>query len=303
MATAKLKTSVSIKNILFLTDFSEASEGALSVALSVARRYGAKVHAFHVLIPIPYMYTTPELTAATIEAEDECARSAMLQVDSQLAGVDHETAVLRGAGVWETVDQAIRERKIDLVVLGTRGRTGADRLLEGSMAEEIFRRSPVPALTVGPDAVYNVHKGGRFARVLFATDFTPASQAAAPYAVSIAEANQAQLIVLHVIRRPDDLTGEEANQCEVIVADAMHSLYEAVPSDAQLHAPLEALVGYGEAGERIVATAKERKVDLIVLGVREARHHMGAATHLERPIAHKVVSHAPCPVLTVRSVD
>ena len=79
--------------------------------------------------------------------------------------------------LWDAVQKTIKEKNIDLIVMGTHGRTGADKFFMGSVAEEIFRRSPVPVLTIGPHVRSSVHTGGRFRRVLFPTDFTgPLSQ-------------------------------------------------------------------------------------------------------------------------------
>ena len=75
------------------------------------------------------------------------------------------------------------------------------------------------------------------------------------------------------------------------------------PGDTELQVPLEVAVEYGEPAERIVDAAKRRGADLIVLGVRGAAGHMGAATHLEGATAHKIVAHAACPVLTVREKE
>ncbi len=300
MSKVESISQISIKNILFLTDFSEPSEAALPFAASIARRLGAKVYALHLFLPAAYSYTTPELTVAAIEAEEEGAKVEMQAVESQLAGLAHESVVERGVGVWDGVEQSIRDLHIDLVVLGTHGRTRAEKFLLGSVAEEIFRRSPVPVLTIGPGVRSSVHSGGRFHRVLFATDFTAPSLSAAPHAVSLAQENQARLILVHVMRHPRQRNAEEKKQFELSVAEAIHKLYETVPKDAELHYQPEVAVEYGEPAERIVETARERGADLIVLGVRDAKGHIGAATHLERATAHKVVAHAACPVLTVR---
>jgi nucleotide-binding universal stress UspA family protein len=141
--------------------------------------------------------------------------------------------------------------------------------------------------------------------VLFPTDFTDASLAAAPYAISLAQENKSRLVLLHVMRTPQELIDEARNdyewkRFEVSVAEAIHRLYQTVLKDAELHFPPQLLVQYGDPAERILATAKERSSDLIVLGVRDASGHIGVATHLERATAHKVVAHALCPVLTVR---
>lgn len=300
MRTAELSTLVKVKNILYLTDFSQPSEAALPFATMLGRGYGARVHALHVLIPTPYVYMTPGLTTAAIEAAEETAQAEMQRVESRLAGLDHKTLVERGLEVWPAVRRAIEEDDVDLIVLGTHGRTGAEKLLLGSVAEEIFRRSLVPVLTIGPGVRSSVHNAGRFRRVLFATDFSPESLAAAPYALTIAQENHARLLLLVVMRKPDAANEGDRHRFEMSVAEAMHRLYEIVPQDAKLELPPDVSVEYGEPPERIVEVARQRGADLIVIGVRDAAGRMGAATHLERATAHKIVAHAPCPVLTVR---
>jgi nucleotide-binding universal stress UspA family protein len=300
MCSAQIGAQIKLRNILYLTDFSEPSEAALPNTITLARGYGAKVHALHILLPVPYSYATPGLATAAHEAEEENAQAEMQKVESQLAGLEYESVVERGTSVWPGVEQAIEEGNIDLVVVGTHGRTGMDKLLLGSVAEEIFRRSRVPVLTIGPHSRSNVHSGARFRRVLFATDLTPESLAGAPYALSLAQENQARLLSLLVIRKPERATTDENRFVELSVAEAMHRLYEIVPSDAKLEFPPEVAVDFGEPAERIVETAKQRAADLIVLGVRKTSQ-IGVAIHLERATAHKVVAHAPCPVLTARA--
>lgn len=296
------ETQIRLQNILYLTDFSGASEAALPFAVTLARAYGANVHALHILLPTPYpyAYSAPGLIAAALEAEEENAQAEMQKVDSQLTGLQHETDVERGTRIWPEVEQAIQEDNIDLVVVGTHGRTGANKLMMGSVAEEIFRRSPVPVLTVGPNVRSGAHEGGRFHRVLFATDLTPESLARAPYAVSLAQENQALLLLLLVMPKPAYPSADDKKRLEMCTSEAMQCLSDIVPDDANLEFSWEAVVEYGEPAERIVEVAKQRGVDLIVLGVRKATH-MDAAVHLGSAIAHKVVAHAPCPVLTARA--
>ena len=294
MNTVQAGTRIELKNILFLTDFSEPSEAALPYAASIAREYGCVIHALHVLTPAMYTYTAPELTADAIAAQEECAERDMRRLTAQLSGIPNEAIIIRDAQVWTSLERVLKEHQIDLIVLGTHGRTGAQKLLLGSVAEEIFRRSKVPVLTIGPWARKGLHNAARFRRVLFPTDFTSASLAAAPYAISLAQENQARLVLLHVIADPDSEIQQPA------VADVMHKLYTIVPKDAELWCNPEAIVEYGDTTQRILDAAKERGADLIVIGVRNAAGHLGAATHFERSVAHKIVAHAVCPVLTVR---
>jgi nucleotide-binding universal stress UspA family protein len=221
-----------------------------------------------------------------------------------MGDVASTTIMSHESSVWAAVERAIRENHIDLIVLGTHGRTGAPRLLLGSVAEEIFRRSPVPVLTVGPASHSNALKDIQFERVLFATDFSPESRTAVPYVLSLAREKNTQLVLLHVMPKlaaPDrGLDRNREKQFEVSVAEAINELYQIIPS-GEVYNPPEVAVEYGEPAERIVEAAKEREADLIVLGIRSAAAHLGAATHLERPTAHKVVVHAHCPVITVRA--
>jgi nucleotide-binding universal stress UspA family protein len=294
MTQVKNDTRIAISNILYLTDFSQPSEAALPFALSIAREYGAKVYAFHVLIPAVYTYTTPETAAAVLDAQEDDAQANMQHVKAQLAGVAHETVVERNTGVWPALEAAIKEYAIDLIVVGTHGRTGAQKLLMGSVAEEIFRRSHVPVLTIGPFEKRGAHRGARFHHVLFATDFSEDSLAAAGYALSMAQENEARLTLMHVMKEPEPFD----KAAEDRISSANFRLREIVPEAAESWCRPEAVVRLGTAADRILEIAREGDIDLIVLGVRGSRG--GAATHLERATAHRVVAHAPCPVLTVR---
>lgn len=311
MEKVACSTPISIKNILFLTDFSEPSELALPFATSIARGYGARVYALHVFTPDPNVCDAPSKFAiAAIETGEQAAKA---RIESQLAGLEHETIVDWSVELWDAVQRTIKENNIDLIVMGTHGRTGADKFFMGSVAEEIFRRSPVPVLTIGPHVRSSVHTAGRFHRILFPTDFTAASEAAAPYAISLVQENNAKLVLLHVMHTPELPNGKSRNtnsgnersendqrRFELSVAEAIHQLYETVPTDADLCFPPQSIVEYGDPADRILSAAKERSSDLIVLGVRDASGRIGAVTHLARATAHKVVAHAPCPVLTVR---
>jgi nucleotide-binding universal stress UspA family protein len=298
MTTLLANKRITLKNILFLTDFSEPSEAALPFALAIARTYGSVVHALHVLLPSAYTYMTREMGATLLDDQEDRARTEMQLVEAELMGLPSETVIERGGAVWPVLSQVLREREIEMVVLGTHGRTGAQKLLLGSSAEEVFRRARVPVMTIGPAVKNGAHSGGHFRCVLFATDFNAVSTVAAPYAVSLAQENQARLVLLHVLPAPKP--GKATKPGEFSVAEAMHHLEDLVPEDAELWCRPEPTVDHGEPGRQILAAASRCGADLIVLGVRGMDMLMGVATHLERGIAYDVVAHAPCPVLTVR---
>jgi nucleotide-binding universal stress UspA family protein len=298
MTSVQANKRISLKNILFLTDFSEPSGAALPFAMTIAHAYESEVHALHVLLPAPYTYLTPEMAGAILDDQEEMARAEMQRVEAQLMGLPHETIMERGTGVWPVLSEVLKEREIDLIVLGTHGRTGLQKFLLGSSAEEVFRRARVPVLTIGPTVRSGAHNGGRFRCVLFATDFNALSVTAAAYAVSLAQENQARLVLLHVLPNPGRGKTEKAE--EMSVAEVMHQLRMLVPEEAELWCRPEAMVQHGDPGDEILATANQCGADLIVLGVRGMGVLAGVTTHVERATAYDVVVHAPCPVLTVR---
>jgi len=298
METVSVSKRIALKNILFLTDFSEPSAVALPYAAMIARAYGAKVTALHVVVPSVYTYMTPEMSATLLDAHDDAAKTEMGRVEAEFAGLPRETIIEREIGVWPVLTKLLQEREVDLIVLGTHGRTGLKKAVLGSTAEEVFRRTSVPVLTIGPEVRTGGHNGGRFQCVLFATDFNSVSGTAASYAVSLAQENQSRLVLLHVLPAPK--TGKGNKSVELSVAEALHRVHDLLPQDAELWCRPEPVVEHGQASEQILATAERCGADLIVLGVRGMDTLTGLATGVERATAYEVIAHAPCPVLTVR---
>src|ERR1700739_3806607 len=149
MKAVQARTRIALKNILFATDFSPAAAAAMPFALQIARAYGAKVYGVHVNPFENYAVAAPEAWAAMAETADQRVKQDTARLHEQLRGVEHEVLVGE-VNVWETMSRVIEEKKIDLIILGTHGRTGLGRALLGSVAEEILRQAPCPVLTVGP---------------------------------------------------------------------------------------------------------------------------------------------------------
>jgi len=198
-------THIQIKNILFTTDFSDAAKAAAPYAAALAKRYGAKLYALHVRSPIVNTLTLPENWRALEKiAEIEAQREKFALVHT-FAGMHPEILINEG-DLWPNIKAAIQEHDIDMIVMGTRGRSGIGKFLLGSAAEEIFRQAPCPVLTVGPHSPAVPKSSGEITRILLATDFGPESQAAASYAISLAQECQAYLTLLHVIDAPKRAT-------------------------------------------------------------------------------------------------
>jgi len=298
METVPVGKRIALKNILFLTDFSGPSTIALPYAAMIARAYGAKVTALHVVAPSAYTYMTSEVSATLLDAQEDAAKTEMGRVEAEFAGLPRETMIERNVGVWPALSSILQKGEIDLIVLGTHGRTGMKKVVFGSTAEEVFRRTSVPVLTIGPAVRTDGHNSGRLQCVLFATDFNSVSGAAASYAVSFAQENQSRLVLLHVLPAPK--AGKGNKSVELSVAEALHRVEDLLPRDAELWCRPEPVVEHGQASGQILATAERCAADLIVLGVRGMDTLTGLVTRVERATAYEVIAHAPCPVLTVR---
>jgi nucleotide-binding universal stress UspA family protein len=298
MTTLQTSKRIALNNILFLTDFSEPSTAAVPFATSIARAYGSTVHALHVLVPSPYTHMTPEAAPTLLDDDEDRATAEMQRVEAEFSGVPGEFMIERGSGVWPVLSEVLKQHEIDLIILGTHGRTGVQKLLLGSSAEEVFRRAHTPVLTMGPSVQVGSHSGGRFRCVLFATDFNAVSTTAAPYAVSFAQENQSRLVLLHVLPKPK--TGKAERDGDLSIAEALHQLQELVPAEAELWCRPEVMAHHGDPAEQILAVANQCGADLIVLGIRGMSGLVVAATRLDRAVAYQVVVNARCPVLTVR---
>ena len=140
---------ISMKNILFATDFSEKSAVALTYAQPIARKYGSHLFAAHVLPDLGLPSSIHEgLHALGVRpaAEDN---DALTNLHARLSDIPHEMLSRRG-DVWMELSKIVESNKIDLIVAGTHGRTGVGKTLMGSVAEKIFRHASCPVLTVGP---------------------------------------------------------------------------------------------------------------------------------------------------------
>ena len=294
MKAVQTLARVTFKNILFCTDFSAASDTALPYAAEVARHFGAKLFGFHVRVADDYVFV-PEGGPIEPVLTDEEIREDIRTMLDRFPGLEHE-AMLGKGGVWRALAPVIKEKKIDLVVVGTRGRTGFAKFMLGSQAEEIFRQAPCPVMTVGPQLARHLPQGTQISEILYASDLSPESANAAPYAISLAQEYQAHLTLLHVItpQRTGDLVAPHE-----LLASSERLLRNMVPAEAEIWCEPKYLVEEGDPSTRILETAQRKGVDLIVLGVRGTAS-LVAATHLIGATAHKVVSQAICPVLTVR---
>ena len=310
MSSAGTDLALRLKSVLMATDLSPASVKPLHHALTIARHYGAKLHVTHVVSSVPYLMAGPEALELGCDAafQDMQQLQRELLHDGSLNGLDYEFTVRRGC-VWDQLRAAISEKQIDVAVVGTHGRCGLEKVILGSIAEEVFRQADCPVLTVGPHS----YREGRIAlftdetrTYVFATDFSDASLDSLPHAVSFAGRTKARLIVVHVV--PTDpipqFPGRYGTSDVILLREGvrkacMRQLDQVVPRDQEMPAEIEFAVRFGIPSEKILEIALNREADLIILGLRRPSL-VGTVSHTPWTTAYEVVCGAGCPVLTVR---
>jgi nucleotide-binding universal stress UspA family protein len=296
MQPSETSVRTRFENILLATDFSPSSQSALLYSLAIARRQQARVIVAHVVNPAG----TKLLGKDAVErAVNDAWRDAHAEMTNQLIagrleGIDNQIVVVQG-DTWEELSKLADKFNADLIVTGTRGRTGVWKLLLGSTAERIFRNSVIPVLTIGPRVSGGVPPESGLKRVLYSTGFAPHSIQAGKYAFAIARQQHAKLALIHVAKDvPEDSQPMRAQ----LERDSRQRLQSLIPPDAGLESEPEIFVAFGNPAEAILRTADHWRPDVIVLGLRRSEEESGKRATWAT--AYNVVCNAPCPVLTVR---
>lgn len=299
MNTVTAGSRILLKNILFATDLSECANKALPYALSIARRHCATIHAAYVVpADSASLYMSPADWSIGAEADERRMSGYLATLEKQVEKVPHHVMTPRG-NIWDALAQIVKKHAIDMLVMGTHGRTGVRKLLVGSTAESVFRRAKCPVLSIGPNVSGTAEREARFRHILFATDFTPESLSALPYAVSVAEEDEARLMLLHVVGEP----AAGIVDLDATTKALVRRLRDLLPPEADFWCHTDCLIEFSQQfaspAERILEVADCRAADLIVLGVRPVHSDLGLVTHLSS-ITARILTHAACPVLTVR---
>lgn len=295
---------VSLDRILCPTDFSDFSAAAVSYATALAATYRATVRLLHVATPFPvvapYLDTPgdPRLFEAQRELVDRSLAAEAARVSA--AGVPVTVEQRAGSAVREILDAA-EDFRADVIVLGTHGRGGFERLVLGSVAEKLLRLARCAVLTVPHSAVGAAAGAVRWNRILCAHDGSAGSRAGVAYAASLAERAGAQLTLVSVVEtvpHDGDFTGAEfAAFRDARQQHAEEALNTALPAAVRERCRVEDRIVYGKPSQQILAVALQLRPDVIVMGVQGR----GAFDLLMfGSTVNEVVRQAEHPVLTVR---
>ncbi|MCL4849508.1 MAG: universal stress protein [Acidobacteria bacterium] len=291
-----------IRRILCPVDFSEFSASVLAYAAAFAKLFGSEVTVLHVFatdVPPAGVATVPAWLVHVQEARKSIADDLhRLVAPLSSTGVGLRTEIAEGDTAAEIVRHAAGH-DIDLVVMGTHGRSGFDRLTLGSVAEKVLRKATCPVLTIPPGAARRAADAS-VRRILCPSDFSLWSEQAMDFALSLAARAGAAVTALHVVETIDarpELSGAMADLQKRRCETELRFLEETNAARAGAGAVTNA-VTLGRPYLEILRMAEERAIDLIVMGVR-GRGPVDLA--LFGSTTNHVVRRATCPVVTVRA--
>ena len=281
--------AVTFERILVPTDFSDISQRALEYAKVIAKTGNSELLLVHVNPPVDFI-TSPEAAWIDVSEVQSLQEEQLEQNGAALRSEGFRAHAISLTGpLYEELLSAVKQHKVDLIVLGTHGKKGLERLMLGSDAEAVLRHAGCPVLSVGPAAANLKDKTWHIREVICPTTLETRSAATVAYAQKLAATYEAELVLFHVKSSSEP----EDDVDWISFEDAVHYY---LPEDLRQRSWLRTRLATASPGTSIVDLVKQRNSDLIVMGVNPAS---SAATHLARGTAAKVLAEAPCPVMTI----
>ena len=279
------------KLILCPTDFSEPATLALDYGKHLATCFGARLTVLYAdpFSPPPY-FTSGQVEdlAKTIERFKGAAHEYLTRYVSEHMGGpgEVETIVVESQTVPAILLTA-KDKKADMIVMGTHGRSGINRLMLGSVTEKVLHETDRPVLTVRGKKGIAEPSNVSIRQILCPINYTEVALKALEHAVGISKCFDAELLVLHVI---------ESHSTDVREEEEHGRLCAWIPDGVRSRCSLREVVRRGDAAEQIIEAASSAGCDMIVLGAQHKRFH---DTTVLGTTTIRVTRHAPCPVLTV----
>lgn len=279
--------------ILVAIDDCDASKAALTYATRLASEHGAQLVICHSVNWLPiiaqiassdaFVDITPIVDDLKAEGEALLDRASEM---AKRAGVQAKRLALEGEPAKNILEQAA-EAKCGVIVMGTHGRQGLERLFVGSTTEAVLRESTIPVLTVRPGITFAAPGKRCFERIVIGIDESGPSIAALETVLGLPPEDRQYLVIYSVARATD----EEQDQAHRIIGKAV-----SMANARGISAKGRVITGHPD--EALIAAAQRSAADLIVLGShgRQGLHRLFLGS-----VAEGVVRKSPVPVLVVRT--
>lgn len=294
--------------ILFATDFSPWAAQAEAYSVCLASTWRASLTVVNVLEFQPGMNPEYEVNRLFLAELMKEATQELADLKFRIAarGISLHTRIATGIPSEEILGAA-RAEDSDLIVVGTKGKTGLAHVLLGSTAERVIRTAPCPVLAVRAELPDQAGKdshpcaGVGLHRVLVPVDFSDCSIEALEYAALLAQRSEASLSLLHVLEPVSyglDFTLSQKQEREEMRAWLTQRLAGFVEALAGAKITADSHVRGGLPADSILDSARTLPADVIVMGTHGRR---GLSHALSGSVTEAVLRQSRCPVLTVRS--
>ncbi len=270
-----------LEKLLVATDRSMFSEGAITAAITFAKQCSSKLYVMTVVETNPE-YETAGAELLQKETEEASRYLASLKARALEEISSCETIFRRGDSASRLIVEEAAQKKVEMIAVGRRGRSGLKRVLLGSAAAKVIGHAPCKVLVVPRAARI------KFKNILVATDGSEHARTAATEAIEIAKRGGSRLIVLSAVASEGEKEKAWANAGDAALA----------AQQAGIHAETMALVG--KPHSVIAETAKSMGVDLIVMG---AYGKTGLKRLLMGSTTEKVIGLASCAVLVTKTTQ
>ncbi|NCO68735.1 MAG: universal stress protein [Nitrospirae bacterium CG_4_10_14_0_8_um_filter_41_23] len=279
MSAYQVCPTAKLEKLLLSTDGSEFSEGAVRESINLAKTCGSKLYTVSVI------EVNPEFVALAPQVVKKFEKETRVHLESiktraSNEGVDCEIIAHEGEEPFQYIVDEAAKNNVEMIIMGRRGRIGLKRLMMGSVTARVIGYAPCKVLVV-PKAAKVTYKN-----ILVATDGSKYSEAASREAISIAKRTGSDLIVLSVATKDENLPAAKRSVNEVKKIAEKEGIR------------IEVLTTKGMPYEVIVKTAKEKDAGVIVVG---SYGRTGIKRLLMGSVTARVIGHAECPVLVVKS--
>jgi nucleotide-binding universal stress UspA family protein len=284
-------SEILFNRILVATDFSWPANQALKMAILLCQLFGAKLTLVHASVPVVSGIETIPVPAEVLTTDLDADKEQMNQLVLSEPGLSALTpkVVVAYAEAIDLITRVSKDEKADLIVVGSHGASGLERLVLGSVAEAVMHQATCPVLIVGPNCKPEQHPSRS---VLFATDLKTTGLRGAQYAAGLAERFHAKLTFLHVMGQDF----ERHRERELVKDRMRQELALLLPPDVEQYCKTKILLEYGKPDETITAVAKRERTSMIVVGLRDR----ALADHAVWSTLSYIIREANCPVLGVR---
>ena len=286
-----------IDSILIPTDGSEGALAGAKRGIALASRTDAEVHVLSVVESRAGPLDLDDATLSALESEAEAAVESIVQAvrdhDEELAVT---TAVTSGTP-FQTIREYASRHEIDVVAMGTTGRTGLDRVLLGSVTENVLRTARTPVLAVPPNAGDATIDDAAFERLLLPTDGSGGAEIAVEWGIELANALESTVDTLYSvdpgpfsgIQEPDEIYDALERRGEEAIETVRDRARDAGVS-------VSASITSGSPASVILTYASDNDVDLIVMGTHG---RTGIGQWFLGSVTENVVRQADVPVFCV----